>query len=64
MRDEDQPYALALLTRRQVEQLGPSLQQIWPIEEAPCFGGLLSAIDEADRAYWRQKEAEDGSGKA
>jgi hypothetical protein len=45
--------AVALLTQRHVEQLGSSLQQLWPIQDVPCFKGLLNAIDDADRSYWQ-----------
>ncbi len=41
--------AIGLLTRKDVEALGPAFSRIWPIEEAPCFVELLSAIDDADR---------------
>jgi hypothetical protein len=41
--------ALALLTRREAELLGPSFDRLWPVDETPCFSGLLEAIDEADR---------------
>jgi hypothetical protein len=41
--------AVGLLTRRDLEVLGPSFDRIWPVEEAPHFNELLRAIDEADR---------------
>jgi len=28
--------------------LGPTFNRTWPVEEAPSFGELLRAIDEAD----------------
>ena len=40
--------AVGLLTRREVESLGPTFDRIWPVEEAPHFNELLRAIDEAD----------------
>ena len=47
--DYDQIVAVGLLTRNDVRLLGPSFDRLWPVEEAPHFGGLLRAIDEADR---------------
>ena len=41
--------AVGLLTRRDLEVLGPTFDRIWPVEEAPHFNELLRAIDEADR---------------
>jgi hypothetical protein len=42
--------AIGLLTQRDLDLLGPAFARLWPIEETPCFNGLLVAIDEADRA--------------
>jgi hypothetical protein len=42
-----------LLTQRHVEQPESSLQQLWPVQDVPCFKGLLDAIDDADRSYWQ-----------
>lgn len=47
--DYEQIVAVGLLTRNDVRLLGPSFDTLWPVEEAPHFGGLLRAIDEADR---------------
>jgi hypothetical protein len=41
--------AVGLLTRREVESLGPTFDRIWPVEEAPHFNELLRAIDDADQ---------------
>jgi hypothetical protein len=41
--------AVGLLTRRDLEVLGPTFDRVWPVEEAPDFTELLRAIDEADR---------------
>jgi hypothetical protein len=41
--------AVGLLTRRELELLGPTFDRIWPVEEAPKFNELLRAIDDADR---------------
>ena len=41
--------AVGLLTRRELDVLGPTFDRVWPVEEAPNFTELLRAIDEADR---------------
>ena len=41
--------AVGLLTRRDLDVLGPTFDRIWPVEEVPHFTELLRAIDEADR---------------
>lgn len=48
--------AVGLLTQRNLDQLGDSLERLWPVDEAPCFGALLKAIDEADRQVWRERD--------
>lgn len=50
-------YAVALLTRSEAASLGPTFERLWPIDETPCFTGLLTAIDEADRQIWRERDA-------
>jgi hypothetical protein len=55
-RAKERVVAVALLTQRQVDQLGSSLQQLWPVQDVPCFKGLLNAIDDADRSYWQSVE--------
>jgi len=45
----DKIVAVGLLTRRDLEVLGPTFDRIWPVEEAPHFTELLRAIDDADR---------------
>jgi len=44
----DRIVAVGLLTRRDLDMLGPTFDRIWPVEEAPHFSELLRAIDEAD----------------
>lgn len=41
--------AVGLLTRRDLDILGPTFDRIWRVEDAPDFHQLLQAIDEADR---------------
>ena len=40
--------AVGLLTRQDLELLGPSFDRVWPVENAPSFEQLLRAIDVAD----------------
>jgi hypothetical protein len=53
--DNDRIYAVALLTREEVTQLGPAFNRAWPVEDTQCFGSLLQAIDEADREIRRER---------
>jgi hypothetical protein len=48
--------AVGLLTQRHLDQIGPTLTHVWPIDETPCFGELLHAIDGADRERWRERD--------
>jgi hypothetical protein len=50
--------ALGLLTQQELDSLGPSFNRAYPVDQTPCFGELLSAIDEADRKLWRERDAE------
>lgn len=47
--DYEHIVAVGLLTQNDVRLLGPSFNRLWPVDETPCFSGLLHAIDEADR---------------
>jgi hypothetical protein len=40
--------AVGLLTRRDLDLLGPTFDRVWPVEDAPSFNELLRAIDDAD----------------
>ena len=53
----DKIVAVALLTQREVDLLGSHFDRLWPLNETPCFGKLLAAIDDADRALWRERDA-------
>ena len=46
---EERIVAVALLTQRELDVLGPSFRRAWPVDETPCFAELLRKIDEADR---------------
>jgi len=48
--------AVGLLTRQDLNLLGPTFDRVWPVEEAPSFNELLKAIDEADRRFEGQNE--------
>lgn len=47
--------AVGLLTQQDLNLLGQSFTRLWPVEEAPCFEGLIRAIDEADRDVKRAR---------
>lgn len=49
--------AVGLLTQQDVHRLGPTFNRAWPIDETPCFGEILRAIDEADREVWRERDS-------
>ena len=57
MPDQDRIVAIGLLTQRNVFALGHDLSRVYPIDEVPCFGSLLGAIDDADRAFHRARDA-------
>jgi hypothetical protein len=48
--------AVGLLTQEHLDQLGPTLSHVWPVDETPCFSELLLAIDDADRERWRERD--------
>ena len=50
--------AVGLLTRRDMNVLGPTFDRAWPVEEAPSFSELLRAIDEADRKLGDEKTSQ------
>lgn len=49
--------AVGLLTNGDVARLGQNFHRLWPVDETPCFSGLLRAIDEADRVLRRSRNA-------
>ncbi len=55
---EKRIVALCLVTQLELELLGPSFHRAFPVDEVPCFGELLKAIDEADRKIWRKRDAQ------
>ena len=58
MPDQDRIVAIGLLTQRDVFALGHDLSRVYPIDEMPCFGSPLGAIDDADRAFHRARDAQ------
>lgn len=61
MTNDDTVIAFGLLTRADLDRLGSSFSRSYPIAETPGFGGLLAAIDEAEREQWRARDARAGS---
>lgn len=57
MSDDDSIVAVGLLTRRDLQALGSGFSRAFPVDQTPCFSSLLIAIDEADRALWRARDA-------
>jgi hypothetical protein len=53
---QERIVAVGLLTRRDLDVLGPTFGRIWTVEEAPHFNELLRAIDDADRKLERKSE--------
>ncbi len=49
------------LLARDLEQLGQSFTRLWPVDETPCFSGLVQAIDEADRELIRERGFENAA---
>lgn len=54
---QDRIVAVGLLTRHELNLLGPTFDRVWPVEEAPSFNELLRAIDEADRRLQGQAKS-------
>ena len=55
---DERIIAVGLLTRREVDLLGPTFDRLWPVDETPCFSGLIEAIDQADRQLRNETEPE------
>ena len=53
---DERIIAVGLLTALDLERLGKGFRRLYPIDEAPCFGELLSAIDDADRRMWEERD--------
>lgn len=61
---KERVVAVGLLTRSDLVLLGSSLNQLWPVDQAPCFTGLLDAIDQADRQLRATPDATDKNRRA
>lgn len=48
--------AVGLLTQPDLEVLGQGFRRAYPVDETPCFGEILRAIDEADRELWHARD--------
>ena len=57
MMPEDKIVVVGLLTRHDLNVLGPTFDRVWPVEEAPSFSELLRAIDIADRNLAKGEES-------
>ena len=55
---QDRVIAIGLLTAADLDRLGAGFSRAWPVDDAPCFGELLVAIDTADRQLWRTRDEE------
>jgi hypothetical protein len=55
---ERQIVAVGLLTEYELQLLGTGFSRAWPIDDTPCFQGLIQAIDEAERELWRSRNEE------
>ena len=49
--------AVALLAQPELQSLGAAFDRAWPLDETPCLGALLQAIDEAEHKLWRERDA-------
>lgn len=49
--------AVGLLTERDLAALGPTFDRVWPVEQAPKFGDLIRAIDEAERRLGKEPDS-------
>ena len=56
---DDRIVAVGLLTRRNLSLLGPTFDRAWPVDEQPCFSGLLQAIDDADCRLRSERDSEE-----
>jgi len=53
VRNTDRIVAVGLLTENDLSKLGSDFDRVFPVDETPCFGELLRAIDDADRVLRR-----------
>lgn len=48
--------AVGLLTKSDIDVLGPGFTRLWPVDETPTFAGLLHAIDQAEQNLRRNQD--------
>ena len=53
---EERIVAVGLLTEADLRLLGAGFTRLFPVDETPCFGQLLAAIDDADRELHRARD--------
>jgi hypothetical protein len=52
--DQERIIAVGLLTRRDLNLLGPTFDRVFPVEEVPQFDELLEKIDAGERERGRE----------
>lgn len=57
MPDTKRIVAVALLSQSELDTLGSQFRRWYAVDEAPRFGELLLAIDEADREMARARSS-------
>lgn len=55
--ERERIIAVGLLTEGDLAKLGTSFARAYLIDETPCFGELLAAIDDADRGRSQHRES-------
>ena len=55
MHQNERIVAVGLLTARDLRRLGADFIRVYPVDETPCFGELLAAIDRADGELRRSR---------
>ena len=55
--------ALGLLTQADLDRLGEGFSRLYPVDETPCFGELLYAIDVADREIRQSAERQESKAR-
>lgn len=51
--------AVALVTQEELDRPGSAFRRAYPIDDGPCFSGLLQTIEAADRELWRERDREE-----
>ena len=48
--------AVGSLSQTDLDRLGQQFSRAWPVQNTPCYGALLEAIDQADRELRREED--------